>query len=137
MTTHQVLGGKIQLYRRDNSPFWQCSASVGGKQRRTSTKETSVTLTKQIAEDWYLGLIGKSRAGLLLSEMSFEQTALQFLKEYEIITEGQRSPVWVKGQLRQHRHHIIRLQAVTGAQRQALPCIFIHHRQGTDLRAIR
>lgn len=107
MTSHQVLSGKIQLYRRDNSPFWQCSASVGGKQRRTSTKESSITLAKQVAEDWYLTLIGKNRAGLLLSETSFQQAATQFLKEYEIITEGQRSPVWVKGHALRLRLHLL------------------------------
>jgi integrase len=107
MANLQVLGGKIQLYRRDNSPFWQCSASVGGKQRRASTKESSLALAKQVAEDWYLTLIGKSRAGLLLSEPSFQQAATQFLKEYEIITEGQRSPAWVKGHELRLRLHLL------------------------------
>lgn len=97
MVSHEVLGGKIQMYRRNNSRFWQCSASVGGKQRRTSTKEESFTLAKQIAQDWYLTLKGKDRAGLLKSEKTFQQTAEQFLKEYEIITEGQRSPLWIEG----------------------------------------
>jgi hypothetical protein len=47
MTSHQLMDGKVQLYRRGNSPFWQCAASVGGKQRRTSTKEENVTLAKR------------------------------------------------------------------------------------------
>lgn len=64
MVSHEVLGGKIQMYRRNNSRFWQCSASVGGKQRRTSTKEESFALAKQIPQDWYLTLNGKDRAGL-------------------------------------------------------------------------
>ncbi|MDZ7587635.1 MAG: hypothetical protein U5J78_00050 [Parasphingorhabdus sp.] len=34
---------------------------------------------------------GKDHAGILLSEKSFAQAAQQFLKEYEIITEGERS----------------------------------------------
>jgi integrase len=97
MTSHVMMGGMLQLYRRDNSRFWQCSASVGGKQRRASTKEDSLALAKQIAEDWYLELRGKARAGLLKSEKTFRQAAEQFHKEYEIITEGQRSPRWVEG----------------------------------------
>ena len=86
MESHSLVGGKVQIYRRYNSRFWQCSASVGGKQRRHSTKEESLELARQIAEDWYLTLRGKDRAGLLTSEKTFQQAADQFLKEYEIIT---------------------------------------------------
>jgi hypothetical protein len=64
MPTHAVLGGKVNIYRRGEGKFWQCSASVGGKQFRTSTKEKSLELAKQVAEDWYLTLRGKDRAGL-------------------------------------------------------------------------
>jgi hypothetical protein len=51
MTSHELMGGKLQVYQRGNSRFWQCAASVGGKQRRASTKEESLALAKQIAED--------------------------------------------------------------------------------------
>jgi hypothetical protein len=79
--SHSLVGGKVQIYRRDNSRFWRCAASVGGKQRRTSTKEESLALAKQVAEDWYLELRGKDRAGLLISEKTFRQAADQFVKE--------------------------------------------------------
>jgi integrase len=101
------MGGKLQVYRRPNSRFWQCAASVGGKQRRASTKEESLALAKQIAEDWYLELRGKSRAGLLKSEKTFRQAAEQFLREYEIITEGQRSLRWVEGHGIRLRVHLL------------------------------
>jgi hypothetical protein len=65
MESQSLMGGKVQVYRRANSRFWQCSASVGGKQRRASTREDSLDLAKQVAEDWYLELRGKDRAGLL------------------------------------------------------------------------
>ena len=107
MESHSLVGGKVQVYRRDNSRFWQCSASVGGKQRRTSTKEESLALAKQIAEDWYLELRGKDRAGLLTSEKTFRQAAEQFIKEYGIITEGQRSPRWVEGHNIRLRLHLL------------------------------
>src|SRR5260221_5977433 len=107
MTSHELMGGKLQVYRRGNSRFWQCAASVGGKQRRASTKEESLALAKQIAEDWYLELRGKDRAGLLKSEKIFRQIADQFLKEYEIITEGQRSPRWVDGHGIRLRLHLL------------------------------
>ncbi|MFZ1934136.1 MAG: hypothetical protein WAU84_10335, partial [Thermoguttaceae bacterium] len=107
MTSHEFLGGKIQLYRRGRSSYWQCSASVGGKQRRASTRETSLELARHVAEDWYLTLRGKDRAGLLKTERSFAEVAKQFLKEYEIITEGQRSPRWVEGHGIRLRVHLL------------------------------
>ena len=61
-------GGKVQLYQRGDGGAWQCSASVAGKQRRTTTKQESLSLAKQVAEDWYLELRGKDRAGIFLSE---------------------------------------------------------------------
>jgi hypothetical protein len=39
MPTIDLLGGKIQIYQRDNSRFGQARASVGGKQRQFSTKQ--------------------------------------------------------------------------------------------------
>ena len=107
MPSHEVLGGQVQLYRRGNSRYWQCSASVGGKQYRSSTKEESLALAKQVAEDWFLTLRGKDRAGLLKAGKTFQQTAEQFLKEYEIITEGQRSPRWVEGHGIRLRLHLL------------------------------
>jgi integrase len=107
MESHTLVGGKVQIYRRDNSRFWQCSASVGGKQRRTSTKEESLGLAKQVAEDWCLELRGKDRAGLLTSEKTFRQAADQFVKEYGIITEGQRSPRWIEGHSIRLRLHLL------------------------------
>ena len=104
---HSLIGGDIQIYRRPNSRFWQCSASVGGKQRRTSTHLDSLSLAKQFAGDWYLELRGNDRAGLLRSEKSFRQAAGQFLKEYEIITEGRRSPRWVEGHGIRLRLHLL------------------------------
>ena len=107
MASHEILGGKVQLYRRGKSRFWQCAASVGGKQRRVTTKEDSFEHAKQIAEDWYLELRGKARAGLLKSEKTFQVAAEQFLKEYTIITEGQRSPRWVEGHGIRLRLHLL------------------------------
>jgi hypothetical protein len=117
MESHSLVGGKVQVYRRENSRFWQCAASVGGKQRRASTKEESLVLAKQFAEDWYLELRGKDRAGLLTSEKTFRQAADQFVKEYAIITEGHRSPRWVEGhgiRLRLHRDVAIVKDDATG-----------------------
>jgi integrase len=103
MPSHEILGGKVQVYKRDDSPFWQCSASINGTQYRESTKRDLLSQAEEFAEDWYLELRGKFRAGLLeaarkkKSEKTFREAAAQFLREYEVITEFQRSPLWVKG----------------------------------------
>src|SRR5262245_14879868 len=95
--THKILGGEVNVYRRENSGRWQCSTYLAGKNHRKSTKETSLAKAKDIAEDWYLELRGKHRRGELKSEKTFKDAAEQFLREYEIITQGQRSPVYVAG----------------------------------------
>jgi len=107
MPSHELLGGKVNIYRRGDGHVWQCSSSISGIRHRTSTKEKSLELAKQVAEDWYLTLRGKDRAGLLKAEKSFAETAKQFVKEYEIITEGQRSPRWVEGHGIRIRLHLL------------------------------
>lgn len=106
MARHELLGGLIQLYRRGGR-YWHCSASLDGRQYRASTGEEDLAPAKQFAEDWYLGLRGKSKAGLLTNEKTFRQAADQFLKEYEVITEGHRSPRWVEGYAIRLRLHLL------------------------------
>lgn len=93
---HRLMGGKLHVYRRENSSHWQCSTYICGKNRRISTKEDSLALAKEIAEDWYLELRGKSRAGEFKTGKTFRQAADQFKHEYEALTEGERSPEYVK-----------------------------------------
>ena len=97
MIKHSILGNKVHVYKRENSRYWQCSTYLKGKNRRTSTKEDSLEAAKDFAEDWYFELRGKAKAGLLKDEKTFKDVADQFLSEYEVITEGQRSPKWVEG----------------------------------------
>ncbi|WP_236711333.1 hypothetical protein [Novosphingobium barchaimii] len=107
MQRHEILGGKVQVYRRIDGGNWHCSASVGGGQRRVTTKADSLSLAKQVAEDWYLGLRGKLHAVILKTEKTFKEAASQFLREYEIITEGQRSKRWTEGHGIRLRVHLL------------------------------
>lgn len=107
MQRHEILGGKVQLYRRTATGNWWCSTSVGKQQRRATTKEDSLSLAKQVAEDWYLGLRGKNAAGLLKSEKTFKQAADLFLREYGVITEGERSERWTEGHAIRLRVHLL------------------------------
>ena len=107
MTTHTIFGGKVHVYKRPNSSLWQCSTYLAGRNRRTSTKQKSLSLAKEFAEDWYLTLREKNRMGELLNEKTFKQAAALFEREYEIITEGHRSPRWVEGHKARLRLHLI------------------------------
>jgi len=106
-TRHTLLDGKVQLYRRPNSPHWQTSCSFAGRQRRTTTKEESLARAKDVARDWYLSLLGKYRAGELKEGKTFKEAAERFMDEFEVITQGQRSPVYVKGHKDRLRKHLV------------------------------
>lgn len=106
MAQHQLMGGKLHVYKRENSRYWQCSAYLAGKNHRVSTKEESLEHAKDFAEDWYLELRGKLRAGDLKSGKTFRQAAAQFELEYEVITHGQRSPKYVQGHKDRLRVHL-------------------------------
>jgi hypothetical protein len=93
---HTILGGKVHLYKRPNSSSWQCSSYLAGRNRRVTTKEESLSKAKDFAEDWYLQLRGKLRTGELKTEKTFREAAEQYLREYDIITQGQRSEVYLR-----------------------------------------
>ena len=107
MENHVLLGGKIQLYRRGETRFWWCSTSLGGKQRRKSTKKDSLAQAEDVAKDWYLTLQGRARDGSLDAEKTFVQAAAKFMAEYETITKGRRSPKWVAGHEARLRLHLV------------------------------
>ncbi len=104
---HSLMGGKLHLYRRPNSSSWQCSTYLDGRNWRISTKQESLSLAKEVAEDWYLSLRGKSRAGELKVGKTFRQAAAQFLREYEVITSGERNPLYAKSHGDRLRVHLL------------------------------
>lgn len=103
MSTHSILGGKVRLYRRGEGSSWHCAAYYKGREHRKSTKEDSLELAQDKAEDWYLELRGKARAGLPTAEgKPFSAAADAFMSDYEASVEGQRSPKWID----EHKAHI-------------------------------
>jgi integrase len=105
---HELLGGKVQVYRRPNSPHWQCSASVGGRQFRATTKQEGLSQAKDFAEDWFITLKGKERfGGGIPKGKTFRHAADQFLKEYEVITQGERNPEYVAQKGEKLRVHLL------------------------------
>jgi len=109
---HEILGGKVQVYKRGGR-FWQCSATVGGRQYRATTKKEELPQAEDAAEDWYLELRGKFKRGDLgkLVEVNGERTfayaAERFLEEFPVITEGQRNAVYVDGHRRRLNKYLI------------------------------
>ncbi|HTY51295.1 MAG TPA: hypothetical protein VMB48_16525 [Steroidobacteraceae bacterium] len=94
------MGGKVNIYRRENSGNWQCSTFLNGRNWRVTTGEDSLARAKDFAEDWYLGLRGKAHAGLLESATKrqgkkFKEAAAKFLEEVPVLTHGQRAPGYV------------------------------------------
>lgn len=51
---HTLMDGKLHVYRRENSRYWQCSTYLGGRNHRETTKEDNLVLAKEFATDWYM-----------------------------------------------------------------------------------
>ena len=107
MESHELMGGRLHIYKRENSRYWQCSTYLAGRNRRMSTKEESLGHAKDIAEDWYLELKGKARAGQLKAGVPFKRAADKFLDEYQTLTRGERSARYVESQEEKLRVHLL------------------------------
>jgi integrase len=107
MISHEIMAGKVHVYLRDSSPVWQCATFLKGRNHRKSTKEEGLDQAKQVAEEWYLGLRGKEKAGILLNEKTFKIAAERFTMEYGLITDGQRAKKWTEGHQIRLRVHLL------------------------------
>ena len=106
MEKHIIMGGKVHVYRRENSSLWQCSTYLAGRNHRVSTKEDSLARAKDFAEDWYVELRGKGKRGELLREKTFADAAKQFTKEYEVMTRGERNAKYVQDHQSRLKNHL-------------------------------
>jgi hypothetical protein len=107
MITHEIMAGKVHVYLRDTSPVWQCATFFKDRNHRISTKEEGLEQAKKIAEEWYLRLRGKDKAGILLNEKTFKFAAERFTMEYGLITDGQRAQKWTEGHQIRLRVHLL------------------------------
>jgi hypothetical protein len=95
-TSHDLMGGVLHVYKRENSRFWQCSAFLNGRNHRVSSKQESLAHAKDFAEDWFLELKGKIRSGEApAGGVTFNKAADAFLREFLALTAGERSPIYV------------------------------------------
>lgn len=112
-TQHQVFGGRAYLFKRDDSKYWYAATFLNGQNRRHSTGQENLKAAIEDAEEWYINLRGQAKAGTLDSmdakaaEPTFAEVSAQFMKEYSVLTEGQRSPRWVQGHEIRLRVHLL------------------------------
>ncbi len=106
MASHEILGGKVLVYRRENSKLWQCSTRINGKNWRTSTREESLALAKEFAEDWFFRMKVKEKGGGLKDEKTFKEAAKRYLDEYDVVTGGTRNRTYVDGNERRLRLYL-------------------------------
>ncbi len=103
---HSLMDNMVQVYMRPGSPHWQCSCSIGGVQRRSTTKEESLARAKDVARDWYLGLLGKYQSGGLRKGKTFREVAERFMDEFETLNRDQRSPIYIQGHRQRINNHL-------------------------------
>jgi integrase len=96
MTRHVLLDGRLHLYRRKGSPYWQCATYLGAKNWRVSTKEAELPQAKDVAEDWYWTLRERFAAGKIKSLRRFRDVAAAFVHEYETLLRYERSAQYIK-----------------------------------------
>jgi integrase len=122
---HTLMDGRLHVYRRTNSRFWQCSTYLGGYNHRQSTHEENLALAMEFARDWYLDVHSAHRIrrrggevtaldGASAESRSFQpryaqprtkgptlkQAADGFLADYRVLTHGERNEAYVAAKSR-------------------------------------
>ena len=132
---HTLMDGKVHVYRRPRSSRWQCSTYLGGRNHRTSTKESNLALAMEFAREWYLLCYASERqrrqdgmADRLASIVqphaamgapvdrrrrqtptgpTFGQACEAFLAEFTVITQGERNATYTKGKEQHVNGHLL------------------------------
>lgn len=118
--SHTIMDGKVHVYRRPRSRFWQCAVFLSGRNYRQTTRQENAALAIEFARDWYLDRVAEDRMrrrGLLPAlpnvpvtppppkraqpgEITFRQAAKVFVREYEAMTQGERNAAYVSSKAR-------------------------------------
>lgn len=54
--THSLMDGKVHVYKRGRSRYWQCATYMHGRNHRKSTKHESLALAMDFAREWYMAV---------------------------------------------------------------------------------
>ncbi len=129
---YTFMDGRLHVYRRENSRYWQCSTYLNRRNHRATTKETNLALAKEFAISWYMERYAEERRrrlGLPLYETldqerlpgdlidrrksvkatgpTFREAADAFVKEAAVITAGERNPSYMKQKDTHLRVHLL------------------------------
>ncbi len=122
---HTLVDGKVHVYRRETSRYWQCSTYLAGRNLRKSTGQENLVAAFDFARDWYMDHYTehrvRSRGGEIVAaekarlrrgrSRTFKEAAEGFLAEYQVLTFGERNAVYVEGKA---RHVRLRLEPYFG-----------------------
>ena len=124
----RILDGKVHIYRRPNSRYWQCSVYLGGRNYRQSTHHEALDPAIQFAREWALDRMAEERlcgaeqsvrlwgrdlpavlpkARSSRPEKRFRHAASEFLNEFEALTRGERNPRYVASKARILRLYLL------------------------------
>ncbi len=125
-TGHTIMDGKVHLYRRERSRFWQCAVFLGGRNYRQSTRQENLAYAVEFARDWFLdcvaedrlrrrGMVPPPRPGperdapvrRISGGKTFREAAAAFLTEYHALTEGERNPTYVASKGRVLKRYLL------------------------------
>jgi integrase len=130
--SHTIMDGKVHVYKRENTQFWQCAVYLGGRNHRATTRQTSLALALDYAREWYMDRYADERLrrrGVPLEQPeggepqnsvapqtqpkrskagpTFREAAEAFVAEYKVITHGERNAEYVAGKSRQLNLHLL------------------------------
>ncbi len=112
---HTLLDGRLHVYRRENSRFWQCAIYLSGRNYRASTHQDRLDTAMTVAREWAFDRIAEDRLGArslrlnrslamesiataatrLPKGKTFREAAEAFVAEYQVLTQGERNPDYV------------------------------------------
>ena len=100
-----VFEGRVKLYRRSGSQYWQARARLHASVYRKTTGEMSLDLAKHIAEEWYLDL----RSGVSCTDrketVDFRRVANIFAQEWG--AQANKNRHYIETTLGKLRNYII------------------------------
>ena len=123
-----LMDGRLHVYRRANSRFWQCAVFIDGRNYRTSTRSDNLAVAEAFARDWYLdrhaerrlrqrGMtdegspsgshVGGPAPPRRPKGPSFREAAEHFLAEYHVITLGERNLEHVASKARHLKTYLL------------------------------
>ena len=88
--SHSLMDGKVHVYRRENSRYWQCSTYMDGRNYRKSTKYENLPLAMEFAREWYMAVYVDSRRA---QESNHTQFLLKKVSPYQAIEESAPQPL--------------------------------------------